>query len=234
MTSGLSDAQRPLLCANRFFAEMPAGIRDRIADRGKLWKLRTGEALFSKGDSADGVYAMMSGSLRYSTVSPSGKESILNILGPGKWLGDISALDGRGRTLDCVALENSTLMQLTKSDFDELLDTMPAFARMLLKLQGERIRDLLIWTEALTKLDAEGRLAFRLLLFAGANGIASGNHTLIDLRLSQEALASLIGSTRQRVNQILIAWKARGLVETDGRGVTIRDMEAMKRLVDLS
>lgn len=230
----LSGTERRALRANRFFAEMDPDVCERIADRGRLRRLRTGEALFAKGDSTDGVYAMLSGTLRYSTVSPSGREAILNILGPGKWLGDISTLDGAGRTLDCVAIEDSTLMHLSKSDFNELLDNVPAFARMLLRIQGERIRDLLLWTEALTKLDAEGRLAVRLLLFAQSHGSASGSGVSIRLGLSQEALASLIGTTRQRVNQILRRWKSDNVVETDSRSVTISDLAALRRLVDLS
>ena len=59
----------------------------------------------------------------------------------------------------------STLMHLATRDFLMLLDTQPAFARMLILIQGQRIRELLTWVEALTKLSAEGRLAERLLLF---------------------------------------------------------------------
>lgn len=234
MTAGLSSKDRAALSANRFFREMSADARDAIADRGRMRLLKVGEAIFTKGDPGDGVFVVLSGSLRYSNVSASGKEALVNILGPGKWMGDISAIDGRGRTLDCVALEDSELMHLGNRDFNQLLDELPEFARMLLKIQGERIRDLLMWTEALTKLDAEGRLAVRLLIFAGAHGITAGHHALINLRLSQESLANLIGTTRQRVNQILNAWKASGIIELDGQGLTIRNMEAMKKLIDLS
>ncbi len=234
MSQNLSEAERALLLANRFFAEMPQRERDEIARRGQRRRLSAGERLFSKGDPANGVYALLAGSLRYSAVSPSGKEAVLNILGPGKWLGDISTWDEGGRTLDCIALEPATLMHLRTREFDHLLDTLPAFARMLLKIQGERIRMLLSWNEALTKLNAEGRLAARLLFFAASHGVPTEQKVEIAVTLSQDLLASLIGSTRQRVNQIASDWQERGLIEMRNRFVVIRDLQAIKRLIDLS
>ncbi|MFA7416246.1 MAG: Crp/Fnr family transcriptional regulator [Rhizobium sp.] len=235
MSHSLTEAERSALLANRFFADMPAEARDEVARRGRGKRLGPGERLFSKGGPADGVYALLTGSLRYSTVSPSGKEAVLNILTPGKWLGDISAWDDDGRTLDCTALEQAVLMHLNMRDFNHLLDGLPAFARMLLKIQGERIRMLLAWNEALTKLDAEGRLATRLLFLMQSHGAGTDQQRIeIGLRLPQELIASLIGTTRQRVNQILLAWQERGIVEVRKRSLVILDGKALKRMVDLS
>jgi len=222
------------LAINPLYAAMPAEARDAIEARGRIRKIAAGEQLFRKGDPGDGVYALLEGQVEYSTLSPSGRQSRINVVEVGKWLGDISTLDGRGRTLDCWALTDSVLMHLPTRDFQMLLDTLPAFARMLILIQAERVRDTLEWIEALTKLSAEGRLAARLLLFARGRGKPVPEGVRIDVPLTQEAIAELIGTTRQRVNQIVNRWQEEGLIRLDGRHVVLTNVAGLRRYVDLA
>ena len=222
------------LMLNPLYAAMPAEARAAIEGCGRIRRLSAGEQLFRKGEMGDGVYALLSGQVEYSAVSPSGRQSILNVVEVGKWLGDISTLDGRGRTMDCQALTDSVLMHLPTQDFLTLFDTLPPFARMLVLLQGQRIRDALVWIEALTKLGAEGRLAERLLLFAEGRGQRVPEGIRIEVRLTQEAMAELIGSTRQRVNQIFNRWLDEGLIRVEDHTITLLDIDGLRKYVDLA
>ena len=222
------------LLVNPLYAAMPAETRAAIEARGRLRRLAAGQQLFAKGDPSDGVYALLSGQVEYSTLSPSGRHSIVNIVELGKWLGDLSTLDGSGRTLDCIALTEARLMHLSPADFLALFDAHPAFARMLMLIQGQRVRDLLGWVEALTKLDAEGRLAERLLLFARTRGQPVADGTRLALRFTQEEIAELIGTTRQRVNQVLHRWQEDRLVRLEDRHIVLIDIPGLQRLVDLA
>ena len=222
------------LLTNPFYAAMPDDARAQVEARGRLRKLDKGQQLWAKGDPSDGVYALLSGKVEYSAVSPSGRHSIVNVVEVGKWLGDISTLDGGGRTLDCWALEDSELLHLRPADFSGLLDTVPRFARMLILIQAQRVRDSLVWIEALTKLDAEGRLAQRPLLFAQARGRQHPAGTRIELVLTQEEMADYIGTTRQRVNQILNQWQMAGIIQHDGRHIVLTNKSRLREFVDLA
>jgi len=234
MTTGQGAIDWSGLLANPFYAAMPEGARAQVQAQGRLRKLAKGQQLWAKGDPSDGVYALVAGKVEYSTVSPSGRHSIVNVVEVGKWLGDISTLDGAGRTLDCRAIEDSHLFHLKPVDFSNLLDTVPPFARMLILMQAQRVRDALVWIEALTKLDAEGRLAQRLLLFAQARGRQLPAGTRIELSLTQEEMADYIGTTRQRVNQILNQWQQAGLIRLEGRHVVLLNEDRLRHLVDLA
>ena len=107
-------------------------------------------------------------------------------------------------------------------------------ARMLILLQGQRVRDALTWIEALTKLGAEGRLAERLLLLAESRGRREVDGVRIDVQLSQETVAELIGTTRQRVNQIFSQWQVEGLIRRNGRNIILADLDRLKKYVDLA
>ena len=234
MANNLTKSDFEPLLQNPLYAAMPPEAREQVEARGRLRRFSLGQLVFSKGDPADGAFALISGALEYSTTSRSGKQSVLNILQPGKWLGDLSLLDGKGRTMDCWALKESAVMYLSGRDFLELLDAVPAFMRMMLLLQVERIRQLLEWSEALTKLGAEGRLAERLLLFARSHGREDPAGIRLDIKLTQELIAELIGTTRQRVNQIMNHWEDEGILLLDGRTIVLQDLAALKGFVDLA
>lgn len=222
------------LKSNPLYAALPSAAQAAIEGRGRIRRVAGGQQIFRKGEPGDGVYVLLSGELEYSTTSPSGKQAILNIVAPGKWLGDISTLDGKGRALDCWALTDCVLMHLAPKDFLTLFDQVPSFARMLILLQSERVRQLLIWNEALTKLGAEGRLAERLLIFAESHGGEGADGVRLGLRFTQELLADFIGTTRQRVNQVLNQWQNEGLIRREGRYIVLSDVEKLKQRVDLA
>jgi len=234
MPTGARSAEFSGLLVNPLYAAMPAQTRAAIEARGHVRRLVAGEQLFSKGDPSDGAYALLSGQVEYSTLSPSGRHSIVNIVELGKWLGDISTIDGAGRTMDCWALTDATLMHLAARDFLTLVEAHSAFARMLILIQGQRVREALSWIEALTKLGAEGRLAERLLIFARSRGHEVEDGIRLELQLTQEVIAELIGTTRQRVNQVLNQWQNDGLIRLDDRHIVILDEAGLRDYVDLA
>lgn len=222
------------LMENPLYAAMSASVRAAVEAKARKVSIAAGQTLFRQGDPSNGVYALLSGGLEYSRTSRSGRHSILNVLNPGKWIGDISTLDEQGRTLDCHALTDSTLLHLSRADFLALFETQPGFSKMLILLQGERVRQLLDWTETLTKLPAEGRLAERLCIFAQSHGRPVADGTRIDLVLSQEKLAAAIGTTRQRINQILSLWVNEGLIRHDERHLVLCDVPALKQRIEMA
>jgi CRP/FNR family cyclic AMP-dependent transcriptional regulator len=234
MPSSRQPAEFAALMVNPLYAEMPVETRTAIEALGRMRRISAGEQLFERGAQSDGVYALLSGQVEYSAISPSGRQSIINIVEVGKWLGDVSTLDEQGRTMDCWALTDSALMHLSVRDFSALFHTHGAFARMLILIQGQRLRDALTWIEALTKLGAEGRLAERFLLFSLTRGEPVEGGIRLDVVLTQEVLAQLIGTTRQRVNQVLNAWQETGVIRIDGRHVIITDIARLKEYVDLA
>jgi CRP/FNR family transcriptional regulator, cyclic AMP receptor protein len=219
---------------NPLYEALPEAARRAVEARARLRRFAAGQQVFSKGETGDGVYAVLSGELEYRSISPSGKQSVLNVITAGKWMGDISTLDGNGRTMDCWAIKDCCLMHLPTRDFDHLVDHVPAFARMLILLQAERVRQLLGWVEALTKLGAEGRLAERLLALAGVHGIAVEDGLRLNLQLTQSTLAEMIGTTRQRVNQVLNQWQHAGTVRFDDRTIVLCDLQALRAAIDLA
>ena len=105
-------------------------------------------------------------------------------------------------------------------------------SRALLRLEAQRLRILLTAIEQYSTQSLEQRLATRLLMLAASHGVPSQQGLKIDLHLSQETLAQLIGATRQRVNTILKDLERKGLVEQRYGSILIRDTAKLEALAE--
>ncbi|WBG61695.1 Crp/Fnr family transcriptional regulator [Pseudomonas citronellolis] len=231
--SEVSASHLRTLLGNPSFALLPAEVRDEVLAHGRQRRLAAGQRLFRRGDRADGLYIVLEGSLRLSGTSRDGLEAVLNFYEPSCWVGLVSLLDGQPRIHDAQAAMPSLVLQLTPADVESLIGRHPAFARFLLHLQSSMLRALLVGFEAFSTQSLEQRLASRLLALAAAFGSANADGGLaIELRLSQETLALLLGSTRQRVSQLLKKWGQDGIIEQKYGCIVVLDrgrLEALAR-----
>lgn len=211
-----------LLSASPFFAGLSPDALDKIAATCLPKRLAPREVLFLKGDPGDGLYAIRRGQIRIGTTDDDGQQMTMNLLGGGDVFGEIALLDGRPRTADAIAIEETEMFFVPRREFVALLDSEPAIAVRLIELLCARLRDMSERMEDVTFLPASTRLARRIVVLATDYGS--------ELRVSQEELASLTGVTRETVNRQLQRWKQSGILSL-GRGrLVIHNIEGFRRL----
>ncbi len=213
-----------------WFSSLPEPVRNDIWRRGKQRELMSGERLLSRGDQPDGMYCVLEGAVRLSGISVDGHETILDFYPPGTWINQTSTLDGGPCIHDVEAYGPTRVLHVASEDLEKLLEAHPSFSRALLTLLARRLRLVLMGLEAYSSQSMEHRLANRLLMLAGSFGVAAPDGLKIDLHLPQETLAELIGSTRQRVNQILKRWEAELIVEQQQGRILVLDQEKLEKL----
>jgi CRP-like cAMP-binding protein len=211
-----------LLSASPFFAGFAPGTLDKIAAICRQQHLAARAVLFLKGDPSDGLYAIRRGLIRIGTTDDLGQQMTMNLLGGGDVFGEISVLDGRFRTADAIAMEDTDMFFLPRRDFLQLLADEPAIALQVIELLCSRLRDVIERMEEAAFLPAETRLARRILMLADDYGTV--------VHASQEQLALLAGVTRETVNRQLQRWKRTGVLAL-GRGhLVIHDIDDFRRL----
>lgn len=223
MTDALTAAA--VLKRNYLFRGLPDRTLDRIAALAARRHCDKNAVIFSQGDEGDALYGVASGRVRISATGSGGQEVFLSIMEPGDTFGEIAVMDGLPRTAGARALEDTTLIQIRRSDFLQLLEREPQLAVHLLKLLCTRLR----WTSELVEesvfLNGPARLAKRLLILTKLHGRPSD---VPELRISQDELAHFLGISRQIVNQHLREWQRLGWVGL-GRGVIrINDPAALR------
>lgn len=220
------DPLLPLLDANPWFRTLPDALRARLRAAATVRDLAAGETLFRRGDPPCGLYAVLSGALSIGAVDPEGRESLLTVLEPTTWFGEISLFDGQPCTHDAIAVENTRLLHLAQAALQQLLGEAPHYWRHFGLLMAQKLRLSFLTVEAISVMPAAQRLAARLLMIAeGYGGISTGRTRI---RLSQERLAALASLTRQTANQLLREMAARGVVRLQVGEIEILDLDALR------
>jgi CRP-like cAMP-binding protein len=160
--------------------------------------------------------AVVSGRAKVSVYHPeTGREHILELLGPGDVFDLISLLDGQPRDVVVTALEDMEILTTSQAQVRQWLLQNPEINRTFLPYLGEQMRRLADQVEDLALYDTEARLARLILRHITSNAPVHGLRLINDL--SQETLASMIGSVRVVVGRQMQKWKQEGILST-GRG----------------
>ncbi len=227
--SRLRAAQRSAFLANPWFASLARGQRDALLGAAEVLHLRRGEMLFRQGDpvgaAGSGFYGLAAGMLKASTLRGDGREAILAVLEPGNWFGEITLIDGEPRTHDATALSAVDVLVVPPAAFNQLMRDA-AFANEMARLLAGRVRVLYGLAEDNTLRDLRARVARRLLTLARGDATQSPR-ARPRVTLPQEALAMMLGITRQTLSLQLNALAAEGVIGLGYRRVDILDAEAL-------
>ena len=213
------------------FAGAPPAALATLAERLSTESYPKGTVLFHQGDPGDSVLVLETGAIKVSNLSPDGREVVMALLGPGEMLGELSIFDSGVRTADATAIEDTTALVLSHDVFRPFLEEHPAVAIHLLEVLAVRLRET---NEALQDAifsDVPGRLAKRFVDLAERYGVADGDgeDTLIDLALTQEQLAQMVGAARESVNKAVASFVSRGWVAMRGRKYVVTDRASLIR-----
>lgn len=210
--------------------DVSGAARIDMEDRTRRRALTPGERLFSSDEAPNGIYRVVEGAIWVAGTAIDGRETVLDIYGPRDWFGETATLAGTLRLHDCAAYGAAVVDHLNSRDLEELLLAHPSLSRSLLRLQARRVQVLLAALSQYSLQTLEQRLATRLLMLADKFGAPTPQGLKIDLHLPQETLAHLIGSTRQRVNQILKDWETADLLKQQYGSILLLDPANFQKL----
>jgi CRP/FNR family transcriptional regulator, cyclic AMP receptor protein len=177
------------------------------------------------------MMAVLRGTVKISSLSVAGKEIVLNIIAAGEIFGEIALLDGEDRTADATAMTDCELLVVDRRDFLPLLENNPELSGMLLRVLCQRLRQTSAQVEDVIFRHLESRIAKSLLHLARSVGEHGADGRALGIRLSQQELGNIVGSSRESVNRQLQLWHKAGLVELAKGSIVIRDQTALERLV---
>lgn len=185
-----------------------------------------GETAISPKQASDHLYIVISGRAKVSVYNPdSGREHILFLIGPGDGFDLISLLDSEWHDAVATALDDMELLSTTVQKAREWINKHPDFNRAFLPYLGKQMHGLADQVADLSLYDTEARLA-RLILRHLAPGNLPNDIRLIN-DLSQETLASMIGSVRVVVARHLQKWKQKKIISGRRGRWSVLDLQAL-------
>jgi len=208
------------------FRELNQNTLSQIAQDFRPRAYRRGDVIFHQGDDGRNLFVIVRGTVRVYRLSPGGEETTINILAPRQLLGEFSLLDGQPRSATAEAISSCSLLEMSADRCLYHLTHIPGLALALARQIVQKVHWTSMYAESLARMDAAGRFLHFLLLYNDELGqaLTPGKSYVLNLGLTQDELASLIGARRQWVNKILGEWSLRGLVAFDNGVLTILDL----------
>lgn len=179
-----------------------------------------------RGEPVEFWIGVIDGLVKISSVSPEGKAVTFTGVPPGGWFGEGSLLKTDPWKYDAVALRPSLVALVPRATFAWLLDSSIAFNRFLLLQLNERLSQFIGMLETDRLLDPEARIARCLAMLFNPHLYPGVERRL---QLSQEEIGYFSGISRQRANQALRALEVGGLLRLEYGGVTVLDVDGLRR-----
>jgi CRP/FNR family transcriptional regulator, cyclic AMP receptor protein len=181
----------------------------------KLAQYRRGESIFSQGDAAETVMYIQKGGVKFSVVNGSGKEAVVAMFGPTDFFGEGCMAGQAVRMGTTTALTPTTLLVIQK---EELLRVLHSEHELSDHFIGYMLaHNIRVEEDLIDQLfnSSEKRLARTLLLLARYGKQEQPDRILP--KVSQETLASMVGTTRSRVNFFMNKFRKLGFIEYNGK-----------------
>ncbi len=215
------------LCVPLGLNEEEMSLLDHIVKRKQI--IRRGQILFRAGQALDYIYAIRSGSAKTYLTTEDGRVQITGFHVPGELLG-LSAIDSKRYSCEAMALETTSVCEVSVERLEEVADRIPATHYQMLRIMSNQICDNEQLMLLLGKRSAEERLAAFLLGLS--RRFASRNYSAIQFNLSMSRgdIGNYLGVAEETVCRVLSRLQDFGLIRVQRRQVTVLDLEALRDL----
>ncbi|MBK5225302.1 MAG: Crp/Fnr family transcriptional regulator [Thermoleophilia bacterium] len=191
-------------------------------------RLKSNTVIFHENDPAAAFYLVKSGRVKIYKVGPDGREQVLAILSEGQIFGDVPAFDGGPYPATAATMVDSEIYLLRSEDFQDLVRRYPEVALKIIRVLGQRLRQSMELVRDLSFKQVPHRLAGLLLKMSEEYGSETGEGILIDLPLSRQELADIVGTSRETITRELKKMEREGMLKVDRRLITIADRERLQ------
>lgn len=186
--------------------------------------------IFAAGDISDRVYLIESGWVKIYRLSADGRRvTVGSIRSPGEMMALAETLLGVERTCFAGAISDVTMVVMARNRFEELLAQHPFLAIKVAKLLGARMREAEAIIQEMVCWQAPGRLALMLMKMGEKMGEPTKNGVKINLHLTHEEIASMVGTSRQTVTSLLNTFKQEKSISYEGRVIRIENPDKLAK-----
>ncbi|MDA9555453.1 response regulator [Pelobium sp.] len=200
----------------------PAALKN-LVDYKKVRNLKKGQIIYYEGDTAQGLYLVLSGKIKISCLSEDGREFLTGIYHEDEYFGIHDALVSRVHTESAAAIEDSSICILHKDQVDEILNKYPAIAMQFIHLLSVSLKEKEEQLMQMAYHSVRKRLAETLIRIKEINN----SHIF---KISRDDLAAMAGMATETVSRTLSDFKEEKLIEKKGSEINLSDE---KRLMNM-
>ena len=214
------------------FQRLSAEQLSRLERRSRTREFPRNSTIFLPSDIADGVFLLGQGRVRICSNTADGRQAILAFIDPGELFGELSLIQGGEREECAEAVADSTVILLPGDELRQMLDESASLSLGVTKLIGLRLKRIERRLRNLLFRSNRDRLGHLLLELTEQYGKTVDEGVLLDIKLSHQELASIIGVTRETVTTLLGEMQLDGLLLISRQKVVIRNLRRLSACLD--
>jgi CRP-like cAMP-binding protein len=212
------------------FADLPARDLDALAQAAREEPCAAREYVFHEGEPAAWFCLVRSGRIRIVRHASSGKDIVLELLGPGEIFGGVAVLERRPYPASAQATEPSVVLRVPADTVLALAERQPSIARTMMLLISRRLRAAHESVKSLSVDPVDARLATTLLRLADRDGVPSPEGIELPFHLTRKSLAEMSGTTVETAIRVVSRWLREALVVDREGHLVVRDREALRQI----
>lgn len=194
---------------------------------------KKGQVIFYEGNQAYGIYCILSGRVKLYKSGMDGRQQIVRIASPGDIVGYRSLFAEEPYHATAEALEDATICCIDKNSFFPVLAKNPALSLNIIRKLSKELRQAEDLATSIAQRSVRERMAELLLMLKETYGKPSRRGFVIDLHLSREEMAEMIGITQETAIRLLSEFKKDGIIDVQERDITILDFKALVETANL-
>jgi CRP/FNR family transcriptional regulator, nitrogen oxide reductase regulator len=218
------------LAKTQIFANLDSHSLHVIEQNAHSKQVDPGHCFVRQGEPALFFYVLKRGHAKVTQVTPDGHQVLVRYIGPGQEFGLVAVLSGYEYPTTVQAVDECEVLVWAGELLAQLMERYPLMGFNALRIFAEQNQELQRRYQELLTERVEQRLAQSILRLAQQAGHRTAEGTVIDLPLSREDLAEIVGTDIFVVSRIMSRWEQDELVQTDRKSVLLLQQAALERL----
>lgn len=217
-------------CSSRskgIFCDLENSAIREVSENKVMNIYKKGHTIFHQGNPPFGLYCVNSGKIKISKVGNDGKESIIRIAREGDVLGHRSLFSNEHYNATATIIEDAAVCFIDRKFIYKAVQTHPTIAIQLIQKLSKEMGAAESMTASMSQKNVRERLAELFLMLKQTYGIAERNRTKLDIKLTRDEMASMIGTASETVIRFISEFKEEGIIEQEGKVIFIKDEEKL-------
>ena len=185
------------------------------------------ETIFSEGEQPEWFYVVVKGKVKVTKLSHEGKEIILEVISPYDIFGGVAVLRNFPYPANAVAMEDSEVIKISRKNLMRLVDRFPNLMYCIALQLGDRMKSSYDSLKNIALERVEARIAALLLKLSNKVGVETDKGLLIDMRLTKQDVADMVGTTVETSIRTFSKFKKQGLLTDSNGKIVIKDREGL-------
>ena len=220
-------------CIIRQFNSLRAMSKEelkQVSDSKTTRTIKKGEPIFKEGDKLNGVYCVRNGVSKLSKLSANGKDQIVKLASKGEVLGQRSVISQESTNLSAIAVNDMEVCFIPKESINNTLQKNPNFTLEVLRHMAHDLKEADDVIVNISQKTVKQRMAEAFLYLQ--NNFGEDAEGYLALTLSREDISNVVGTATESAIRIISEFKKKGLIQTSGKKIGIKDERKLLEMVE--